>query len=81
MTACGLDASTSPANWRSVAVAHRDALLIFSRNGSTVAQVRTGVDVRLNSTPRIGFSVRPESAHVSGATNSRLDFLIDTGIR
>lgn len=70
------------------------AVLIFSRNGTTVARVRTGAGghysirlapgrytIRLNTTPRIGFGLRPERARVLAGTNRRLDFLIDTGIR
>jgi hypothetical protein len=69
------------------------AELVFSRNGSIAARVRTqaggrytvrlapgAYSVRLSPAPRIG-GITPREVHVTGGAARRLDFMIDTGIR
>jgi hypothetical protein len=70
------------------------AVLLFSRGGRTVAQIRAGVGgryavrlaagvytVSLSPTPRVGFGLRPRLARVLPNKDRRVDFSIDTGIR
>ena len=70
------------------------AVLVFSRNGTTVAHVRAGAGgrysvtlapgvyrVTVGSAPRSGSGIRPENATVRPGVDRRVDFLIDTGIR
>lgn len=69
------------------------AVLVFSRNGSVAARVRTRVGgrysvsipaglyaVRLSPPQRIG-GLKPAQVRVRAGVNGRLDFEIDTGIR
>lgn len=69
------------------------AVLVFSRNGSVAARVRTGAGgrysvrlqaglyaVRLSPPQHIG-GLKPAQVRVRAGVNGRLDFEIDTGIR
>ncbi|MEN3340918.1 MAG: hypothetical protein V7644_322 [Actinomycetota bacterium] len=70
------------------------AVLVFSRNGTVAARVRTGTGgryavrlqpgdytVRTAPTPKIGSGLRPRRVHVLAGVLGRANFLIDTGIR
>ena len=69
-------------------------LLVFSRNGTVAARVRTvsggRYSVRLRPgdytvqtapAPKIGSGMRPRSVHVPRGALARVNFFIDTGIR